>query len=165
MSLLNLFSLEKKDSNIDLGTTTIYSYLESVNILKLLIRLKELACELWIRKGYELRVEVFWLLHQNKSPLARCCTVCVHCSLFVLLQMQRTLTYGDQCCITQYNFSLCRHNNEKTFLIWINEEDHTRVISMEKGGNMKRVFERFCRGLKEVRLCLYMCKDLFRMLR
>ncbi|XP_075431618.1 creatine kinase U-type, mitochondrial-like isoform X1 [Ascaphus truei] len=42
------------------------------------------------------------------------------------------------------------HNNEKTFLIWINEEDHTRVISMEKGGNMKRVFERCCRGLKEV---------------
>ncbi|XP_064373827.1 creatine kinase U-type, mitochondrial [Dromaius novaehollandiae] len=42
------------------------------------------------------------------------------------------------------------HNNEKTFLIWINEEDHTRIISMEKGGNMKRVFERFCRGLKEV---------------
>lgn len=45
-----------------------------------------------------------------------------------------------------------RHNNEKTFLIWINEEDHTRVISMEKGGNMKRVFDRFCRGLKEVSL-------------
>lgn len=44
-----------------------------------------------------------------------------------------------------------RHNYDKTFLIWINEEDHTRVISMEKGGNMKRVFERFCRGLKEVR--------------
>ncbi|XP_063067703.1 creatine kinase, mitochondrial 2a (sarcomeric) [Engraulis encrasicolus] len=42
------------------------------------------------------------------------------------------------------------HNNEKTFLIWINEEDHTRVISMEKGGNMKRVFDRFCRGLKQV---------------
>ncbi|XP_069758585.1 creatine kinase U-type, mitochondrial isoform X2 [Narcine bancroftii] len=42
------------------------------------------------------------------------------------------------------------HNNEKSFLVWVNEEDHTRVISMEKGGNMKRVFERFCRGLKEV---------------
>uniref|UniRef100_A0A8C6U217 Creatine kinase U-type, mitochondrial n=1 Tax=Neogobius melanostomus TaxID=47308 RepID=A0A8C6U217_9GOBI len=42
------------------------------------------------------------------------------------------------------------HNNEKTFLIWVNEEDHTRVISMEKGGNMKRVFDRFCRGLQEV---------------
>lgn len=46
--------------------------------------------------------------------------------------------------------SFPRHNNDKTFLIWINEEDHTRVISMEKGGNMKRVFERFCRGLKQV---------------
>ncbi|XP_068594524.1 creatine kinase U-type, mitochondrial-like [Brachionichthys hirsutus] len=42
------------------------------------------------------------------------------------------------------------HNNEKNFLIWINEEDHTRIISMEKGGNMKRVFERFCRGLNQV---------------
>ncbi|XP_034397342.1 creatine kinase U-type, mitochondrial-like [Cyclopterus lumpus] len=42
------------------------------------------------------------------------------------------------------------HNNEKNFLIWINEEDHTRIISMEKGGNMKKVFERFCRGLKQV---------------
>ncbi|XP_030650030.1 creatine kinase U-type, mitochondrial-like [Chanos chanos] len=42
------------------------------------------------------------------------------------------------------------HNNQKNFLVWINEEDHTRIISMEKGGNMKRVFERFCKGLKEV---------------
>ncbi|KAI4882335.1 hypothetical protein NFI96_017506 [Prochilodus magdalenae] len=42
------------------------------------------------------------------------------------------------------------HNNDKNFLIWVNEEDHTRIISMEKGGNMKRVFERFCRGLKQV---------------
>jgi len=42
------------------------------------------------------------------------------------------------------------HNKDKNFLVWINEEDHTRVISMEKGGNMKKVFERFCRGLNEV---------------
>lgn len=42
------------------------------------------------------------------------------------------------------------HNNDKNFLVWINEEDHTRVISMEKGGNMKRVFERFADGLKKV---------------
>ncbi|XP_064169028.1 creatine kinase U-type, mitochondrial-like isoform X1 [Anguilla rostrata] len=42
------------------------------------------------------------------------------------------------------------HNKQKTFLVWVNEEDHTRVISMEKGGNMKQVFERFCKGLKEV---------------
>ncbi|XP_038076291.1 creatine kinase U-type, mitochondrial-like [Patiria miniata] len=42
------------------------------------------------------------------------------------------------------------HNDDKTFLVWVNEEDHTRLISMEKGGNMKSVFERFCRGLNEV---------------
>lgn len=42
------------------------------------------------------------------------------------------------------------HNDEKNFLVWVNEEDHTRVISMEKSGNMKRVFERFCDGLKKV---------------
>ncbi|XP_072174412.1 creatine kinase B-type-like [Diadema setosum] len=42
------------------------------------------------------------------------------------------------------------HNDNKNFLVWINEEDHTRIISMEKGGNMRRVFERFCRGLNQV---------------
>ncbi|XP_022081732.1 creatine kinase U-type, mitochondrial-like [Acanthaster planci] len=42
------------------------------------------------------------------------------------------------------------HNNDKTFLVWVNEEDHTRLISMEKGGNMKSVFDRFCRGLNQV---------------
>merc|ERR1711868_80478 len=42
------------------------------------------------------------------------------------------------------------HNDKKNFLVWINEEDHTRVIPMEKGGNMKRVFERFCEGLSKV---------------
>ncbi|XP_046842019.1 creatine kinase B-type-like [Xenia sp. Carnegie-2017] len=42
------------------------------------------------------------------------------------------------------------HNTNKNFLVWINEEDHTRIISMEKGGNMKKVFQRFCEGLNEV---------------
>ncbi|XP_057305812.1 creatine kinase M-type-like [Hydractinia symbiolongicarpus] len=42
------------------------------------------------------------------------------------------------------------HNQDKNFLIWVNEEDHSRIISMEKGGNMRKVFERFCRGLKDV---------------
>jgi len=42
------------------------------------------------------------------------------------------------------------HNDAKNFLVWINEEDHTRVISMEQGGNIKGVFERFCTGLKQV---------------
>ena len=46
------------------------------------------------------------------------------------------------------------HNEEKNFLVWINEEDHTRVISMQKGGNMKEVFSRFCEGLNKVEACI-----------
>lgn len=42
------------------------------------------------------------------------------------------------------------HNSDKTFLVWINEEDQTRIISMQQGGNMKAVFERFCSGLNNV---------------
>ena len=42
------------------------------------------------------------------------------------------------------------HNDNKNFLVWINEEDHTRVISMEKGGDMAAVFQRFSTGLSKV---------------
>ncbi|VDN58400.1 unnamed protein product, partial [Dracunculus medinensis] len=28
------------------------------------------------------------------------------------------------------------HNNKKTFLVWVNEEDHLRIISMQNGGNV-----------------------------
>lgn len=30
----------------------------------------------------------------------------------------------------------------------MNEEDHARVISMQKGGAMKEVFARFCKGVQ-----------------
>merc|ERR1712117_508682 len=39
------------------------------------------------------------------------------------------------------------HNDEKSFLVWVNEEDHLRVISMQKGGDIQAVFRRFCVGL------------------
>ena len=47
------------------------------------------------------------------------------------------------------------HNDKKNFLVWVNEEDHMRVISMQKGGNMKEVFERFCTGLSKVNITEY----------
>ena len=28
-------------------------------------------------------------------------------------------------------------NNDKSFLVWVNEEDHFRIMSMQKGGNIK----------------------------
>merc|ERR1712001_647027 len=40
------------------------------------------------------------------------------------------------------------HNDAKTFLVWVNEEDQLRIISMQKGGDVKGVFERLARGIK-----------------
>jgi len=42
------------------------------------------------------------------------------------------------------------HNAEKSFLVWVNEEDVLRIISMQKGGDVKGVFERLARGIKAV---------------
>jgi len=42
------------------------------------------------------------------------------------------------------------HNEAKSFLVWVNEEDQLRIISMQKGGDVKGVFERLARGIKAV---------------
>merc|ERR1711936_1350053 len=42
------------------------------------------------------------------------------------------------------------HNKDKTFLTWVNEEDQLRIISLQKGGDVKGVFERLARGIKAV---------------
>ncbi|CAL7944540.1 unnamed protein product [Xylocopa violacea] len=41
-------------------------------------------------------------------------------------------------------------NDAKTFLVWCNEEDHTRLISMEKGGNLSSVYSRLVKAVTEV---------------
>merc|ERR550519_2483169 len=42
------------------------------------------------------------------------------------------------------------HNKDKTFLVWVNEEDQTRIISMQKGGDVRAVFERLARAISAV---------------
>ncbi|WP_201352834.1 phosphagen kinase [Hydrogenimonas urashimensis] len=42
------------------------------------------------------------------------------------------------------------HNEEKTFLAWINEEDQFRIISMQKGGDIQMVFERLSRAVRSL---------------
>ncbi|PAV78954.1 hypothetical protein WR25_10298 [Diploscapter pachys] len=42
------------------------------------------------------------------------------------------------------------HNNAKTFLVWVNEEDHLRLISMQPGGNVGQVLERLIKGVKTI---------------
>merc|ERR1711974_411986 len=50
------------------------------------------------------------------------------------------------------------HNKEKTFLVWVNEEDQLRIISMQKGGDVKGVFERLARGIDALKArCEVLC--------
>ncbi|RLA69013.1 MAG: arginine kinase [Epsilonproteobacteria bacterium] len=42
------------------------------------------------------------------------------------------------------------HNDEKTFLVWVNEEDQLRIISMQMGGNIKEVFTRLSKAISEI---------------
>jgi len=42
------------------------------------------------------------------------------------------------------------HNKNKTFLVWVNEEDHLRIISMQNGGNVGQVLERLIKGVKAI---------------
>lgn len=38
------------------------------------------------------------------------------------------------------------HNEAKSFIIWVNEEDQLRIISMQNGADIKAVFDRLCRA-------------------
>nr|BAE16970.1 hypotaurocyamine kinase [Siphonosoma cumanense]BAE54374.1 hypotaurocyamine kinase [Siphonosoma cumanense] len=42
------------------------------------------------------------------------------------------------------------HNNSKTFLAWINEEDHIRIISMQMGGNLAEVYKRLVTAIQHI---------------
>ena len=42
------------------------------------------------------------------------------------------------------------HNKKKTFLVWINEEDELRIISMQQGGDIKEVFVRLANAVNEL---------------
>ncbi|OTF74272.1 Group 20 mite allergen-like protein (Arginine kinase-like) [Euroglyphus maynei] len=39
-------------------------------------------------------------------------------------------------------------NKARTFMVWINEEDHIRIISMQEGGNVGQVFGRLIRAIR-----------------
>ena len=42
------------------------------------------------------------------------------------------------------------HNTDKTFLVWINEEDQLRIISMQNGGDIKEVFTRLTTAISQL---------------
>lgn len=38
-------------------------------------------------------------------------------------------------------------NHAKNFIVWVNEEDHIRIISMQKGASLKQVWGRLCTAI------------------
>ncbi|PAA67925.1 hypothetical protein BOX15_Mlig008485g1 [Macrostomum lignano] len=42
------------------------------------------------------------------------------------------------------------HNDSKTFLVWVGEEDHMRIISMQKGGCIREVYGRLVNAVNEI---------------
>jgi len=42
------------------------------------------------------------------------------------------------------------HNDAKTFLVWVNEEDQLRIISMQQGAGIAEVFGRLCRACEVI---------------
>jgi len=42
------------------------------------------------------------------------------------------------------------HNHDKRFLVWVNEEDQLRIISMQQGGDIKEVFTRLVNAIKSI---------------
>jgi len=41
-------------------------------------------------------------------------------------------------------------SEDRCLVIWVNEEDHTRIISMQSDSNMNQTWSRFCRAINEV---------------
>jgi len=46
------------------------------------------------------------------------------------------------------------HNDDKNLFVWVNEEDQMRIVSMEKGDNIKRIIERFSKGTEQIQKTL-----------
>ncbi|XP_022914844.1 arginine kinase isoform X1 [Onthophagus taurus] len=42
------------------------------------------------------------------------------------------------------------HNDNKTFLVWCNEEDHLRLISMQMGGDLGEVYRRLVTAVNDI---------------
>ncbi|RZF41846.1 hypothetical protein LSTR_LSTR005308 [Laodelphax striatellus] len=42
------------------------------------------------------------------------------------------------------------HNDGKTFLVWCNEEDHLRIISMQMGGDLGQVYRRLVSAVNDI---------------
>jgi len=41
-------------------------------------------------------------------------------------------------------------SKDKNLIVWVNEEDHARIVSMQKGGDIEKVWTRFCGACNDI---------------
>lgn len=46
------------------------------------------------------------------------------------------------------------HNENQNFFVWVNEEDQMRIVSMEKGDDIKSIITRFAKGTEQIQKVL-----------
>jgi arginine kinase len=51
------------------------------------------------------------------------------------------------------------HNDAKTFLVWVNEEDQLRIISMQNGADLHAVFDRLSRAATQIEKVAKFARD------
>ncbi|CAD5216703.1 unnamed protein product [Bursaphelenchus okinawaensis] len=77
---------------------------------------------------------------------------------FLFKEGDRHLQYANACNFWPKGRGIF-HNNQKSFLIWVNEEDHMRIISMEQGSDVGRVLDRLVRGIRSVETKVPFARD------
>ena len=97
-----------------------------------------------IPEGDELKGEMF--LHSTMSDEQRQKLIDDHFLFRGADEMQAASGYHQHWPIGRGVY----HNKEKTFINWINEGDHIRIISMRNGGDVKRVFSLLSKGAKMI---------------
>ncbi|CAI5438201.1 unnamed protein product [Caenorhabditis angaria] len=68
---------------------------------------------------------------------------------FLFKEGDRHLQYANACNFWPKGRGIF-HNNDKTFLIWVNEEDHMRIISMQEGSDVGQVLSRLIKGVRGI---------------
>ena len=80
----------------------------------------------------------------------------------MILQLGRSLLYGNiaipkklkRKILALRNYFDCDSNRPQNLFVWVNEEDHMRIVSMEKGDNVRQIIERFAMATQQIQVCL-----------
>ena len=109
--------------------------------------------------AHMLQSQMVWLMPKKKhSDLVETYSRYPHliyfCILLFIQEPDSTLLLSSGCGRHWPDARGIFHNNDENLFVWVNEEDHMRIVSMEKGDNVKRIIERFAKATSTIQQCL-----------